>query len=107
MIQATTTPAETMMLRSSLLVDPPVLMPMNFPDMWWVVSSVLTLLMLAALVFFIRRLILKFDKMSDSIIEILLDQRGTNVQLQNHLDNKSIHCKGMNCPGIEKRLQQN
>lgn len=93
------------MLEATSLPIDPMIMPMNFPDMWWVISSITTVALLATVVFFLKRLVDKQDNMNDTLTTLLVGQNGTEIRLKDHIENTGVHCKGINCPALERRLE--
>lgn len=69
-------------------------------DAWWHLYSSGTLLLLGLLIFFLRRLVLSHDKMKELIVTMMVEQRGIDVELKDHIKNDGMHCKGLNCQAL-------
>ena len=104
MLEATTTPAEQiMMLRSSLPMEAPVLMPTNFPDLIWIWATAVTLILLGVIAYLLREMRAEQRQTNKIIVDILIKQTATETQLKDHIENTGIHCKGINCPELSRK----
>jgi hypothetical protein len=91
-LQATTLPIE------------PMIMPTNVPDLLWIWASLATTMMLGIIVYYQKRSDTRQEEMNKTLTALLVEQRGTTVSLRDHIDNNTIHCKGSQCPAVDRRV---
>ena len=85
-------------VESTLLATPhPSMIPTNTYDLIWIVSTALILLLLAIIAIFMKRLLEKIDGMSQSIGKLAVSDASTKTELQAHIRNTGVHCKGQDC----------
>lgn len=98
MLEATTLPIDLMAIPKE-----PMLMPTNFSDMWWVVSTTMSLVLLAMVVYFLKRMVDKLDSVGETVAHGQIRQEGTDVMLNMHVRDPAAHCKGERCLAMDRR----
>lgn len=88
----------------TLLPTVPSMMPTNFPDLIWIWATGVTVLLLGLVVYYLREMRAEQKATNNIMMDVLVKQKGEQVRLQDHIDNTGMHCKGVACPAMDRRL---
>lgn len=76
---------------------PPRLAPTNLQDTWWIISTVIMIVLMGISAFFLKRLIDEIDSLKKPMTDLMKEQTMTGTRLQDHILNAGVHCKNGNC----------
>lgn len=70
------------------------------PDLWWIISTVVMMVLVGVVVVFLNRLLDSFDDvgkdiktLKEEIITLLIQQTKSSQELKDHIQNDGVHCK--------------
>lgn len=79
------------------LIPPPQLIDGSVYGAWYSLQSIVIIVLLAIVCFYLRRTVSGIDKMNESIVDLRVSEAETVVKVDTHISNDAIHCPGTFC----------